>query len=84
MIWSWLKSEFTSRLNTDLNNDVISDVRSSLYSEMKSKGLMENGDQLQSVSRRKCDMDKTVREKHIEEIWCLMCSIKDSPHVLTE
>ena len=70
-----LNSEFTRRLNT-ANDYAISDVRSSLYNEAKSKGLMERGDQ--PVSRKKCAVGKTVKEKYIDDIWRLMCSIKNS------
>ena len=66
-----LKSEFTRRLSTVLDDYVISDVRSSLYIEAKSKGLMEKGDQ--PVSRRKCATGMTVKGKHIDDIWRLMC-----------
>ena len=40
---------------------------------------MEEGDQ--PVSRRKCATGKTVKEKHIDDIWCLVCSIKNSRHI---
>ena len=73
-----LKSEFVRRLKT-FNDCVVNDVRSNLYCEAKSKGLMEKGDQ--PVSRRKCATGKTVKEKHIDDIWCLMRSIKNSKRV---
>ena len=37
---------------------------------------MERGDQ--PVSRKKCAVGKTVKEKYIDDIWRLMCSIKNS------
>ncbi len=74
------KSEFIRRLNTGINDYVISNVRTALYSDARSiKGLIEEGDQ--PVSRRKCATGKTVKEKHIDDVWCLVCSIKNSRRV---
>ena len=40
---------------------------------------MDEGDQ--PVTRRRFATGKTVKEKHIDDIWCLVCSIKNSRQV---
>ena len=75
-----VKSEFIKTLDTTVTSDqVIRDVRLALYDEARSKGLMDEGDQ--PVNRRKSAKGKTVKVKHIDDIWCLMCSIKNSRQV---
>ena len=74
------KSEFVSTLTSTASSDqVIKNVRLALYDEARSKGLMDEGDQ--PVERRKSATGKMVREKHIDDIWCLVCSIKNSKRV---
>ena len=74
------KSEFIRTLNSKVSSDqVIRDIRLALYNEARGGGLMDEGDQ--PVTRRKVATGKSVREKHIDDIWCLVCSIKDSKQI---
>jgi len=71
------KSEFTrNRDSTVIRDDALSNIRLALYNEAKAKGLMEMEDQ--PVTRKKCAMGKSVKEKHVNDIWCVVGSIKNS------
>ena len=70
------KSEFTCNLDSTVIGDkAISDIRLALYNEAKAKGSWRWGT---PVTKKKCSMGRSVKEKHINDIWCVMGSIKNS------
>ena len=71
-------SEFICRLSR-LNHQVVSALRLSLFIEAHDLGLLEGGDE--PVTHRKSHHGKSVKTKHAEDVWALVCSIKNNtPH----
>ena len=58
-----------------LDGAVTTSVRHALFNDARVRDLVEMGDCL--VTRRKTAMGKSVKEKHVDDIICLVCSIKN-------
>ena len=71
------KEEFARRLNS-AGSDEVSELRVALFEEAVCKNLVDDGNIL--VRRIKCG-GKTVKGKHIEDVWSLVCSIKKNEAV---
>ena len=56
------------------SSDKLGDLRKSLFLDAVSRNLADPGDVL--VSREKVGVGKTVKEKHIEDIWMLPSAIR--------
>ena len=75
------KSEFICRLG-QLNDQAVSSLRLSLFNEARCLGLLEDGDE--PVMRRKSHHGKSVKiTKHVEDVWALVCSIRNKLIVFT-
>ena len=55
------------------------DLRLSLFEDAISNNLAHMNSQL--VTRRKVGGGKSVIEKHVEDVWLLVCSIKDKNRI---
>ena len=71
--------EYSRRLRFAKDLDVAK-LRLSLFEDAKVRDLVHKNSQL--VMRRKVGGGKSVVEKHVEDIWLLVCSIKDKYRVL--
>ena len=71
------KEEFARRLNS-AGSDEVSELRIALFEEAVCGDLADEGDVL--VRRMKCG-GKTVKGKHSEDVWSLVCSIRRSEEV---
>ena len=49
-------------------------LRDTLFSEAVQRGLADTGDRM--VSRRKVAGGKSIRDKHIDDVWALVCAIQ--------
>ena len=65
--------EFVKKVKCE-SSDRLWDLRKSLFLDVVSRNLADSGDVL--VSRKKVWVGKTVKEKHIEDIWMLGGAIK--------
>ena len=72
------REEFLRSLRC-VNNQEIAKLRMSLFEDAKANCLTHHNNQL--VTRRKVGGGKSVVEKHIEDIWLLVCSIKNKSFV---
>ena len=70
--------EFSRRLRFAKDLD-IAKLRFSLFQDAKVRDFVHKNSQL--VTRRKVGGRKSVVEKHVEDIWLLVCSIKDKYRV---
>ena len=68
-------SEFERSITRSLSAGSISSVRNDLFTEAMEAGLASVGDAL--VKRRKTNCGKTVKQKHVSDLWQLVCSIKN-------
>ena len=64
-------------LNDKMNDLEIAKLRLSLFEDAIDLAHMNS----QLVTRKKVGSVKSVVEKHVEDIWSLVCSIKDKNHV---
>ena len=68
------------RSNTrQLTVDSISSIRNALFTEAMESGLVSVGDIL--VKRRKMNSGKTVKQKHVSDIWLLVRAIKSKASI---
>ena len=76
------REEFSRRIRCAGDRE-IAELRLSLFEDAIANNLAHTNSQL--VTRRKVGGGKSVVEKHVEDIWLLVCSIKDKnciPRVL--
>ena len=68
-------SEFERSITRSLSagSIIILSVRNDLFTEAMEAGLASVGDAL--VKRRKMNCGKTVKQKHVSDLWQLVCSI---------
>ena len=71
------KEEFARWLNS-AGSDEVSELRVALFEEAVCKNLADDGDIL---VRRMKRSGKTVKGKHIEDVWSMVCSIKRNEEV---
>ena len=71
------KEEFARRLNS-AGSDEVSELRIALFEEAVCRDLADEGDVL---VRRMKRGGKTVKGKHSEDVWSLVCSIRRSEEV---
>ena len=72
------KSEFLCRLGQH-NSQTVSSLRLSLFNEARCLSLLGDGDE--PVTRKKCHQGKSVKLKHAEDVWALVCSIRNNTPV---
>ena len=69
-------SEFERSINRRaLSTDSISSIRNDLFVEAREAGIVTAGDVL--AARRKTNGGKSVKQKHLDDIWQLVCAIKN-------
>ena len=77
------KDEFVRRLGRGATTDQVGSKRCSLFISAQALGLVDAGGVL--VTLRKAAGGKSVKCKHVEDVWSLVCSIKNKcsvPRVL--
>ena len=67
------KGEFERKLSSK-SPDEVKELRRELFEEAVMKGLTEEGDML--VMRRKVGVGKSVKNKHVEDVWSLVGTIQ--------
>ena len=72
-------SEFERCLSRTLSTESLSSIRSAVFAEAQEAGLACEGDAL--VQRRKTNGGKSVKQKHVSDVWHLVCSIRNKTSV---
>ena len=67
-------SELERSITHQMTVDSISSIRNALFTEAMESGLVSVGDVL--VKRRKTNSGKTVKQKHVSDIWLSVRAIK--------
>ena len=74
------EGEFLSRLRSPAHtNDQIKNLRCALFRDCVKENITGKCDCL--VTRRKVGTGKTIREKHVMDVWSLVCAIKNGAPV---
>ena len=66
------RAEFIRKLFL-VNHEQVEQARESLFNAAVENGLADKGDAL--VKCKKCGVGKSVKEKHVEDIWTLVSSL---------
>ena len=67
------KDEFVRRLSTNASLDEVEFLRNCLFKKALNDGLVSDGDV--PVMRRKVGGGKSVKDKLVDDIWIIVCSL---------
>ena len=73
------RDEFGRMLSEKCNGDTVITIRSALFERAVSKGLANAGYIL--VRRQKSPSGKSIKKRHIDDIWLLVSSIRNGERV---
>ena len=73
------KDEFTRLLRCENSETNVRDLKQALLVDAVKKNLADPGDAL--VKRKKTGAGLSVKEKHVDDVWCLVCAIKTCTYI---